>query len=234
MEEKILVVDDESAISDIIKFNFEKEGYLIDTADNGKGAIELAAENDYDLILLDIMMPKLNGFEALREIRKFSDVPVIMLTAREDEVDKVLGLELGADDYVVKPFSMRELLARVKAVLRRFDGQEKKEKDTKILKAMDLEINLEKYQVKRGEKNIELTLREFELLKFLASHPGIVFSREELLQEVWEYEYYGDIRTVDVTVRRLREKIEDENKDFKYIKTKRGVGYLFASDNGES
>lgn len=234
MEEKILVVDDESAISDIIKFNFEKEGYLIDTADNGKGAIELAAENDYDLILLDIMMPKLNGFEALREIRKSSDVPVIMLTAREDEVDKVLGLELGADDYVVKPFSMRELLARVKAVLRRSDGQEKKEKDTKILKAMDLEINLEKYQVKRGEKNIELTLREFELLKFLASHPGIVFSREELLQEVWEYEYYGDIRTVDVTVRRLREKIEDENKDFKYIKTKRGVGYLFASDNGES
>ena len=234
MEEKILVVDDESAISDIIKFNFEKEGYLIDTADNGKGAIELAAENDYDLILLDIMMPKLNGFEALREIRKFSDVPVIMLTAREDEVDKVLGLELGADDYVVKPFSMRELLARVKAVLRRSDAQEKKEKDTKILKAKDLEINLEKYQVKRGEKNIELTLREFELLKFLASHPGIVFSREELLQEVWEYEYYGDIRTVDVTVRRLREKIEDENKDFKYIKTKRGVGYLFASDNGES
>ena len=180
------------------------------------------------------MMPKLNGFEALREIRKSSDVPVIMLTAREDEVDKVLGLELGADDYVVKPFSMRELLARVKAVLRRFDAQEKKEKDTKILKAKDLEINLEKYQVKRGEKNIELTLREFELLKFLASHPGIVFSREELLQEVWEYEYYGDIRTVDVTVRRLREKIEDENKDFKYIKTKRGVGYLFASDNGES
>lgn len=234
MEEKILVVDDESAISDIIKFNFEKEGYLIDTADNGKCAIELAAENDYDLILLDIMMPKLNGFEALREIRKSSDVPVIMLTAREDEVDKVLGLELGADDYVVKPFSMRELLARVKAVLRRFDAQEKKEKDTKILKAKDLEINLEKYQVKRGEKNIELTLREFELLKFLASHPGIVFSREELLQEVWEYEYYGDIRTVDVTVRRLREKIEDENKDFKYIKTKRGVGYLFASDNGES
>ena len=234
MEEKILVVDDESAISDIIKFNFEKEGYLIDTADNGKGAIKLASENDYDLILLDIMMPKLNGFEALREIRKSSDVPVIMLTAREDEVDKVLGLELGADDYVVKPFSMRELLARVKAVLRRSDGQEKKEKDTKILKAMDLEINLEKYQVKRGEKNIELTLREFELLKFLASHPGIVFSREELLQEVWEYEYYGDIRTVDVTVRRLREKIEDENKDFKYIKTKRGVGYLFASDNGES
>lgn len=234
MEEKILVVDDESAISDIIKFNFEKEGYIIDTADNGKSAIELACENNYDLILLDIMMPKLNGFEALREIRKSSDVPVIMLTAREDEVDKVLGLELGADDYVVKPFSMRELLARVKAVLRRFDAQEKKEEDTRVLKVMDLEIDLNKYQVRRKGENIELTLREFELLKYLASHPGVVFSREELLEEVWEYEYYGDIRTVDVTVRRLREKIEDENKDFKYIKTKRGVGYLFASDNGES
>lgn len=234
MEEKILVVDDESAISDIIKFNFEKEGYIIDTADNGKSAIELAGENNYDLILLDIMMPKLNGFEALREIRKSSDVPVIMLTAREDEVDKVLGLELGADDYVIKPFSMRELLARVKAVLRRFDAQEKKEEDTRVLKVMDLEIDLNKYQVRRKGENIELTLREFELLKYLASHPGVVFSREELLEEVWEYEYYGDIRTVDVTVRRLREKIEDENKDFKYIKTKRGVGYLFASDNGES
>lgn len=233
MEEKILVVDDESAISDIIKFNFEKEGYIMETADNGRDAISLAEKNNYDLILLDIMMPKLNGFEALREIRKSSDVPVIMLTAREDEVDKVLGLELGADDYVVKPFSMRELLARVKAVLRRFDGQDKKEDDSSILKVMDLEIDLNKYQVRRGDEVVELTLREFELLKFLASYPGTVFSREELLEEVWEYEYYGDIRTVDVTVRRLREKIEDEKKGFKYIKTKRGVGYFFASDNGE-
>lgn len=234
MEEKILVVDDESAISDIIKFNFEKEGYIMETADNGRDAISLAEKNNYDLILLDIMMPKLNGFEALREIRKSSDVPVIMLTAREDEVDKVLGLELGADDYVVKPFSMRELLARVKAVLRRFDGQDKKEDDSSILKVMDLEIDLNKYQVRRGDEVVELTLREFELLKFLASYPGTVFSREELLEEVWEYEYYGDIRTVDVTVRRLREKIEDEKKGFKYIKTKRGVGYFFASDNGEA
>ena len=233
MEEKILVVDDESAISDIIKFNFEKEGYIMETADNGRDAISLAEKNNYDLILLDIMMPKLNGFEALREIRKNSDVPVIMLTAREDEVDKVLGLELGADDYVVKPFSMRELLARVKAVLRRFDGQDKKEDDSYILRVMDLEIDLNKYQVRRGDEVVELTLREFELLKFLASYPGTVFSREELLEEVWEYEYYGDIRTVDVTVRRLREKIEDEKKGFKYIKTKRGVGYFFASDNGE-
>lgn len=233
MEEKILVVDDESAISDIIKFNFEKEGYIVETGCNGKEAIALAKENNYDLILLDIMMPKLNGFEALREIRKTSDVPVIMLTAREEEVDKVLGLELGADDYVVKPFSMRELLARVKAVLRRFDSPDKKD-DSSILKVMDLEIDLNKYQVLRGDEVIELTLREFELLKFLASYPGRVFSREELLEEVWEYEYYGDIRTVDVTVRRLREKIEDEKKGFKYIKTKRGVGYFFASDNGEA
>ena len=185
MEEKILVVDDEYAISDIIKFNFEKEGYIMETADNGRDAISLAEKNNYDLILLDIMMPKLNGFEALREIRKSSDVPVIMLTAREDEVDKVLGLELGADDYVVKPFSMRELLARVKAVLRRFDGQDKKEDGSSILKVMDLEIDLNKYQVRRGDEVVELTLREFELLKFLASYPGTVFSREELLEEVW-------------------------------------------------
>jgi len=160
MEEKILVVDDETAISDIIKFNFEKEGYVIDTANNGKSAIALVEKNNYDLILLDIMMPKLNGFETLREIRKSSDVPVIMLTAREDEVDKVLGLELGADDYVVKPFSMRELIARVKAVLRRFDVHEKKEEDVKILNAMDLEIDLNKYQVSRNGEIIELTLRE--------------------------------------------------------------------------
>ena len=203
MEERILVVDDESAISDIIKFNFEKEGYIVETGCNGKEAIALAEKNNYDLIILDIMMPKLNGFEALREIRKTSDIPVIMLTAREDEFDKVLGLELGADDYVVKPFSMRELLARVKAVLRRFDSPDKND-DPSILKVMDLEIDLSKYQVIRGDEVIELTLREFELLKFLASYPGRVFSSE------------------------------DDKKGFKYIKTKRGVGYFFASDNGES
>jgi len=234
MDEKILVVDDETAISDIIKYNFENEGYLIDTANNGIKAIELNKEHHYDLILLDIMMPKLNGFETLREIRKDSDIPVIMLTAREDEVDKVLGLELGADDYVVKPFSMRELIARVKAVLRRFDSKNKKEDEDTTLKVKDLEIDLNKYQVIKNGESIELTLREFELLKFLANSPGKVFSREELLEEVWEYEYYGDIRTVDVTVRRLREKIEDEDGDFKYIKTKRGVGYFFGSDNGDS
>ncbi len=226
MEDKLLVVDDEVAISEIIKFNFEKEGYLVDTADNGTEAIKLVEKNDYDLMLLDIMMPKLNGFETLREIRKFSNIAVIMLTAREEEVDKVLGLELGADDYVVKPFSMRELLARVKAVIRRSDSGEKKE-EKEIMQAKDLEIDLVKYEVrKRGEK-LELTLREFELLRYLAQSPGQVFSREELLEEVWEYEYYGDIRTVDVTIRRLREKIEDKDKEFKYIKTKRGVGYYF-------
>ena len=226
MEDKLLVVDDEVAISEIIKFNFEKEGYLVDTADNGTEAIKLVEKNDYDLMLLDIMMPKLNGFETLREIRKFSNIAVIILTAREEEVDKILGLELGADDYVVKPFSMRELLARVKAVIRRSDSGDKKE-EKEIMQAKDLEIDLVKYEVrKRGEK-LELTLREFELLRYLAQSPGQVFSREELLEEVWEYEYYGDIRTVDVTVRRLREKIEDKDKEFKYIKTKRGVGYYF-------
>lgn len=232
MEDKILVVDDEVAISEIIKFNFEKEGYLVDTADNGREAIELVEKNDYMLVLLDIMMPKLNGFETLREIRKFSNIAVIMLTAREEEVDKVLGLELGADDYVVKPFSMRELLARVKAVLRRSDFIDKKD-EKEIMQAKDLEIDLVKYEVRKRGEVMELTLREFELLKYLAETPGQVFSREELLEKVWEYEYYGDIRTVDVTVRRLREKIEDKDKEFKYIKTKRGVGYYFDDSDEE-
>lgn len=232
MEDKILVVDDEVAISEIIKFNFEKEGYLVDTADNGREAIELVKKNDYMLVLLDIMMPKLNGFETLREIRKFSNIAVIMLTAREEEVDKVLGLELGADDYVVKPFSMRELLARVKAVLRRSDFIDKKE-EKEIMQAKDLEIDLVKYEVRKRGEVMELTLREFELLRYLAETPGQVFSREELLEKVWEYEYYGDIRTVDVTVRRLREKIEDKDKEFKYIKTKRGVGYYFDDSDEE-
>ncbi|MET3617821.1 two-component system response regulator VicR [Peptoniphilus olsenii] len=232
MEDKILVVDDEVAISEIIKFNFEKEGYLVDTADNGREAIELVEKNDYMLVLLDIMMPKLNGFETLREIRKCSNIAVIMLTAREEEVDKVLGLELGADDYVVKPFSMRELLARVKAVLRRSDFIDKKD-EKEIMQAKDLEIDLVKYEVRKRGEVMELTLREFELLKYLAETPGQVFSREELLEKVWEYEYYGDIRTVDVTVRRLREKIEDKDKEFKYIKTKRGVGYYFDDSDEE-
>ncbi len=228
MDIKILVVDDEQAIADIIKFNFEREGYGVDIAKDGLEALNFVKDNIYSLILLDIMMPKLNGFDTLKEIRKSHKTPVIMLTAREDEVDKVLGLELGADDYVVKPFSIRELIARVKAVLRRFGPPTEEEgSEDEIITVGELEIDINKYEVKKNGKIIDLTLREFELLKFLSSNPGVVFSREELLEKVWEYEYYGDIRTVDVTIRRLREKVEDTSKDYKYILTKRGVGYYF-------
>lgn len=229
MDTKILVIDDEEAISNIIKFNFEREGYLVDTAKDGLEALDFIKKNKYSLILLDIMMPRLNGFDTLKEIRKDHQTPVIMLTAREDEVDKVLGLELGADDYVVKPFSIRELLARVKAVLRRLGSvsDDEEEIEDEIISIGELEIDFNKFEVKKNDKIIDLTLREFELLKFLSSNPSVVFSREELLEKVWEYEYYGDIRTVDVTVRRLREKIEDTSKDYKYILTKRGVGYYF-------
>lgn len=225
--DKILVVDDEAAIAEIIQYNFEREGFAVDTACDGIDGLERMKAAEYSLVILDIMMPRMDGFQMLREIRRTKKTPVIMLTAKEEEFDKVLGLELGADDYVVKPFSMRELLARVKAVLRRFDAQPELVEERDEIMEGDLVIDLNKYEVTKQGKVIELTLREFELLKFLAQTPGQVFSREELLEEVWEYEYYGDIRTVDVTVRRLREKIEDKGKDFKYILTKRGVGYYF-------
>ncbi len=228
MSNNILIVDDEKAIADIIKFNLEKEGYTVYTANDGEEGIKKVFELMPDLVLLDIMMPKKDGFQVLKEIRAKYQIPVIMLTAKEEEVDKVLGLELGADDYVVKPFSMRELMARVKANLRRVDYSNTSNGNTGDLISLNgLEIDLGKYEVKKDGKMIELTLREFELLKYLASNSEQVFSREQLLEEVWGYEYYGDIRTVDVTVRRLREKIEDNNGEFKYIMTKRGVGYYF-------
>ena len=180
-----------------------------------------------DLVLLDVMMPRMDGFETLREIRKKSRVPVIMLTAKDSEGDRIRGLELGADDYVVKPFSMGELIARVKANFRRQDFENEGYLPDEVIEEADLNIDPVKYEVTKRGKVIELTLREFELLKYLAQSPGTVFSRETLLEEVWGYEYYGDIRTVDVTVRRLREKIEDAGEDFRYILTKRGVGYYF-------
>lgn len=226
---RVLICDDETAIADIIKFNLTREGYEADTCSNGEECLEILKENEYDLLILDVMMPKLDGFETLRELRKFSYISVIMLTAKDDEVDRVLGLELGADDYVVKPFSMRELIARVRANLRRREVEVKaaESEEEEIMERGDLEIDLERYLVKKRGKTIELTLREFELLKFLGQNEGKVFSREELLSSVWGYEYFGDIRTVDVTVRRLREKIEDKDKDYRYIVTVRGVGYYF-------
>lgn len=230
MSNKILVVDDEKAIADIIKFNLENEGYKVVTAYDGQEGIDSVKKHSPDLVLLDIMMPKKDGFQVLKEIRIDSKIPVIMLTAKEEEVDKVLGLELGADDYITKPFSMRELIARVKANLRRIDyvnSNSSKDESSTVIASNDLIIDTNKYEVRKNGKVVELTLREYELLKFLASSSNQVFTREQLLEEVWGYEYYGDIRTVDVTVRRLREKIEDDSGDFKYILTKRGVGYYF-------
>lgn len=224
---KILVVDDEEAIADIIEFNLSKEGFDVTTAQNGQECLDICSSKKFDLIILDVMMPKMDGFSVLRELRKTSKVPVIMLTAKEEEVDKILGLELGADDYVVKPFSMRELIARIKSILRRNGLESETEENTNIITAGDLVIDLEKYEIKKRGKELNLTLREYDLLKYLITHPDQVISREELLVKVWDYEYYGDIRTVDVTVRRLREKLEDKGKEYKYILTKRGVGYYF-------
>ncbi len=229
MAHKILVVEDELPIADILKFNLEREGYQVVNAYDGEEALQKAFSEKPDLILLDVMIPKKDGFQVLKEIRDRSQLPVLMVTAKEEEVDKVLGLELGADDYITKPFSIRELLARVKANLRRWEVEDLSVKadDKQVLRYNDLEIDLVKYEVKKRGQVIELTLREFELLQFLAAKPDQVFSREKLLEEVWGYEYYGDIRTVDVTVRRLRQKIEDDASKAKYVLTKRGVGYYF-------
>jgi len=228
MSNKILVVDDEKPIADIIKYNLEKEGYKVFVAEDGQQAIDCTYEHKPDLIILDIMLPVMDGFTVCKKLRENVNTPIIMLTAKEEEVDKVLGLELGADDYMTKPFSFRELLARVKANIRRANFLSNgMEGNGQIIKSDNLVIDLNKYEVRKDGKVIELTLREFELLKYLAQNAEQVFSRETLLEEVWGYEYYGDVRTVDVTVRRLREKIEDDPSNAKYVLTKRGVGYYF-------
>jgi len=226
MSKKVLVVDDEKPISDIIKFNLVKEGYDVDTAFDGDEAIKRVYQFQPDLILLDVMLPKLDGFQVCKRIRESFNMPIIMLTAKEEEVDKVLGFELGADDYITKPFGMRELIARVKANLRRVELTDVALDGTTIVTG-SLAIDLDRYEVKCDDEVIELTLREFELLKFLASQANQIFTREQLLKDVWGYEYFGDIRTVDVTVRRLREKIEIDSSNPTYIMTKRGVGYYF-------
>lgn len=230
MDERcVLIVEDEQAIMDILKFNFAKEGYKVLEAMDGETGLNLALTENPDLILLDVMLPKMDGFEVCKKVREKSSVPIIMLTAREEEVDKVLGLELGADDYMTKPFSIRELTARVKANLRRtsIDRAQISQDAGSSITSGELTINIERYEVLKRGTVIEITLREFELLKFLATQPDKIFSRENLLENVWGYEYYGDVRTVDVTVRRLREKIEDDPGMPRYIITKRGVGYYF-------
>lgn len=225
---KILIIEDEKAISDIIKFNLKKEGFEVDAAYDGQEGLDKALNIKPDLILLDVMLPLMDGFEVCKHIREESTVPIIMLTAKEEEVDKVLGLELGADDYITKPFGMRELIARIKANLRRTDLVDGVENSPSNIQNFGcLEIDMNRYEVRKNNQVLELTLREFELLKYLAERENKVFSREQLLEEVWGYEYYGDIRTVDVTVRRLREKLEDDSSIPKYIMTKRGIGYYF-------
>ncbi len=228
MSARILIVDDEHNIVDILKANLEREGYQTLVAYDGEQAVDLGLNQKPDLVLLDCMLPKIDGFDVCRRLRQHSTMPILMLTAKSEEIDKVLGLELGADDYITKPFGVREVLARVKAHLRRSTIQESAPADPGRLLAMgDLEIDSDRYEVRRGGQTVDLTLREFELVRFLARHAGQVFSREALLEKVWGYEYFGDVRTVDVTVRRTREKLEPDQQNYRYILTRRGVGYFF-------
>ncbi|MCL2401772.1 MAG: response regulator transcription factor [Oscillospiraceae bacterium] len=227
MMKTVLIVDDEKNIVDILSFNLKKEGYEITIAYDGEAALGEYSKKRPDLILLDVMLPYIDGFEVCRRIREVDNTtPIIMLTAREEETDKVLGLELGADDYITKPFSVRELQARVKANIRR-NGQGAAPASQEHV--FGLVIDRERFDVYIDGRSAELTQREFELISFLAASPGKVFSREELLHEVWQYEYFGDLRAVDVAVRRLREKIEEDSGQPQYIITKRGVGYYYSS-----
>ena len=237
----ILIVDDEQKIVDLLEHNLRREGYNILEANDGVTAVEVAKEKRPDLILLDIMLPRLDGLSVCKKIKNIYNVPILMVTAKDEEWDKIVGLELGADDYITKPFSVREVVARVKANLRKVEGnneieqisrinEEKKEKKkNSTIKIGELVLDLDKYEVHIDGKVINLTLREFEVLKFLAQQPGQVVTREALLERVWGYEYYGDIRTVDVTVRRIRERIEKDTSNPQILITKRGVGYYIPS-----
>lgn len=227
MPAKILIVDDEKNIVDILKYNLIKEGFETIEAYDGKEAIEKALRLNPDIILLDVMLPVYDGFAVCRKLREKIQTPIIMLTAKEEEVDKVLGLEMGADDYVTKPFSPRELIARIKSNLRR-SALTNTMGSTDVISIFDLEIDLARYEVKKNDTLIDLTAREFELIKYLVQNAGKVFSRETLMEKIWDYEYFGDMRTVDVTVSRLREKLSNNINE--YILTKRGVGYYFRKD----
>ena len=236
MDKTILVVDDEKPIADILQFNLIKEGYRVICAYDGEEALQKVEEEQPDLMLLDIMLPKRDGMEVCREVRKKYNFPIIMLTAKGSEIDKVLGLEMGADDYVTKPFSTRELIARVKANMRRLNVPaqvEEAQAETNDIVIGFLTIQPDAYLVLKREEAIELTHREFELLHYLAKHIGQVMTREHLLQTVWGYDYFGDVRTVDVTIRRLREKIEDNPSHPLWIVTRRGVGYYLRNPEQE-
>ena len=228
----ILIVDDEQPIIDMLVYNLEKEGYNTLEATDGEKAVDIALNNTPDLILLDIMIPKMDGLSVCKRIRHNLNVPIIMLSAKGEEIDKILGLELGADDYITKPFSIRELMARIKANLRKGKGsyeEGKLEANTNKIVVGNLQLDIDKFETRVKNKVVDLTLREFEVLKYLANQLGQVVTRETLLEKVWGYEYYGDIRNVDVTVRRIREKIEEDTSNPKILITKRGVGYYIAT-----
>ena len=230
---KILVVDDEKLLVKGIKFNLENDGYEVDAVYDGEAAVELARTGRYDLIILDLMMPKLDGLSACMQIREFSNVPVIMLTAKSEDTDKLLGFEYGADDYVTKPFNVLELKARVRALLRRSGAGEGAKASSKLVRG-HITIDSERRSAEANSRQVELTVKEFDLIELLMRNPGKVFSRENLLDTVWGYDYQGDIRTVDVHIRRLREKLERNPAEPEYIITKWGVGYYFADDRNSA
>lgn len=227
MAKRVLVVDDEKLIVKGIRFSLEQDGMEVDCAYDGEEALEAAKKNEYDVVLLDVMLPKLNGFEVCQQIREFSAMPIIMLTAKGDDMDKILGLEYGADDYITKPFNILEVKARIKAIIRRSSKKEVKPEDGVKLTYGDLKLDCESKRVYIQSQEINLTAKEFDLLEHLAKNSEKVYSRENLLKTIWGYDYPGDVRTVDVHVRRLREKIESNPSEPKYIHTKWGVGYYF-------
>jgi DNA-binding response OmpR family regulator len=228
LAKKVLVVDDEKLIVKGIRFSLEQDGMAVDCASDGEEALRLASENEYDVILLDIMLPKLNGFEVCQQVRDFSDVPIVMLTAKGEDMDKILGLEYGADDYITKPFNILEVKARLRAIMRRAVSKEKEPKPSAVVTSGDIRLECESRRTFVKEKEINLTAKEFEVLELLVTNPKKVYSRENLLKMIWGSDYPGDVRTVDVHVRRLREKIEENPSEPLYVLTKWGVGYYFA------
>lgn len=227
MAKKVLVVDDEKLIVKGIRFSLEQDGMEVDCAYDGEEAIEAARKKEYDVVLLDIMLPKLTGFEVCQQIREFSSMPIIMLTAKGDDIDKILGLEYGADDYITKPFNILEVKARIKAIMRRSNKGAVAANELKTISFNNMTIDCENRRAYVADKEVNLTVKEFDLLELMVLNPNKVYSRENLLNIVWGYDYPGDVRTVDVHIRRLREKIESNPSEPKYIHTKWGVGYFF-------
>ena len=228
MSRKVLVVDDEKLIVKGVRFSLEQDGMEVDCAYDGEEALEKIQNNEYDIVLLDIMLPKLDGFQVCQQVREFSDVPILMLTAKGDDMDKILGLEYGADDYITKPFNILEVKARIKAITRRTSKAAQQKKNDSIIKASDMTLDTDSKRLHIGDKEINLTSKEFDVLELLVKNPDKVYSREKLLGLVWGSQYPGDVRTVDVHIRRLREKIESNPSEPKYVHTKWGVGYYFA------